>query len=215
MNRFFLCFFLLVLFSCKNENNAKEEISGIEELKVNNKDIQNDLDYSIWRKVWIELNETRLNYKNNTVYTLARATTSKPSYVNIKVKNKGKIKTKFYYKASIIIKSNTTDFFGFRLSESYNNRIDAIFDLKGGQIKGVQKVGQAFVKEHASIEAMNRDGWYKCTVYGEIEERNINIYFGPTASNKGIVNWEGKSETLNSVYIDPNSLDVEIVKNIE
>lgn len=204
MKRLFLFLIFIIAFSCKNEEKkAQREIINGFENKL--------FDLSIWKKVWIELDETLLNNKNNTVYTLSRVNVSKPSYVQIQVKNKKNNQAKYGYQASVIVKKKGTDFFGFRMAESYSNRIDAIFDLSKGVVKGVQKVGDLYTNENAIIEDLN-DGWYRCSLYGQINALNFYLYFAPTSGDKNVVNWEGKTETLNDIYIYPKSLNVQTVK---
>lgn len=207
-----LILFLTVLFfSCNFQKEKKNEVDKERQKLLEKNKLENQFSYSIWRKVKIELDETFIKDKGNTIYNLSRATVSEPSYVNVNVEYKNTRDSIFYYKASVIVKKNNTDFFGFRISKSYNDRVDAIFDLKNGNVKGLKKAGNIFNKENAFIEPYGNDGFYKCSILGEINEINIDLFFAPTSKNKNINNWEGKTQTLNNVYIYPNSLNVEIV----
>ena len=96
-----------------------------------------------------------------------------------------------------------------RLQGSYPNRVDAVFDLEKGILKGVKKGGN-FEKENASLKNLG-NGWFKCILSGKIKASEINIIFGATNEKNKISSWEAKTDEKCSISIVPNSL---IIKEI-
>ncbi|MFT4802314.1 MAG: hypothetical protein ACI93N_002092 [Flavobacteriaceae bacterium] len=205
MKQIFLAIVLIIAFSCKNDKKEVVKPKVKEEVK---KEVITKLEVPVflsWGKQRVELKESELNYGDEKGYVLSRASTSKSCFAhtqNIAVEYGSD------YRASIIVKKeNNSNFFGLRLSGTYPDRVDAVFDLKSGAVKGV-KNGRDFENGDATIESLG-DGWYKCSVKVTVAADSIRIIFGPTNDKTNINGWEGKIENPRSVFIIPNSLSLE------
>ena len=79
---------------------------------------------------------TNKNYKNYNVFKLLRQDTLNPSYTIIKY-----ITSDFKedYTASFLVKKATKEgMFAIRIQREYPSRVDAVFDLTKGKVKGVK-----------------------------------------------------------------------------
>lgn len=199
-----LTLILLTTFSCKNEVKRLNEGEKVKEKTeiITNVEIPK---YNLWGKVRIELEETPLMYGENKAYTLSRTTISESSFAHTQ---KIMVEWDTDYQASVIVKKGEkTNFFAMRISAAYPDRVDAIFDLEKGIVKGVKR-GRDFKKESATIENLG-GGWYKCNIKVMVSEVDIKIGFGPTAEEKKIAGWEGETNGLEDIYIIPSSLVLE------
>lgn len=198
---------LFVTLSCKND---KKEVKKLNEVEQEKEKVEMIINVEIpkhtsWGKVRISIEEAPLMYGENKAYTLSRTTTSESSFVHTQ-----KITAEWDtdYRASVIVKKKErTNFFAMRISAAYPDRVDAIFDLGKGEVKGV-KSGRDFKNESATIQSLG-DGWYKCMIKVMVSDDNIKIGFGPTSEENKIAGWEGKTNDLEDIYIIPSSLVLE------
>ncbi|MCB0437201.1 MAG: hypothetical protein KDD20_00535 [Mangrovimonas sp.] len=198
---------LMVTFSCKNEKKAEEKVDQPEAPKEKQYELVKKFDARdmlIWTKTRIGCEQTTEVQFSELPYKLSRETQTESSFQST---NLIPVTYANNYKVSVIAKKGSSSFFGLRISGAYPDRVDAVFDLEKGEVKGVKK-GQDFENEDASIEALG-DGWYKCSVSANVSADNIRILFGPTAAEKEILGWEGKVEQESSVYFIPSSLTFE------
>jgi hypothetical protein len=77
--------------------------------------------------------------------------------------------------------------------------------LEEGTVKGVAAGGE-FKKENATIKALGND-WYTCTLFGEVNTKNLHVIFGPTDKDKEVPKWEGGTKNNNDVYLVNNSIE--------
>ncbi|GAA3656689.1 hypothetical protein [Flavivirga jejuensis] len=71
---------------------------------------------------------------------------------------------------------------GLRIQGVYPNRVDVVFDLENGKVKGY-KGTQDFQNVHTTIESLD-DGWYKCSLNLDVAADKIRIILDPTTSEK-------------------------------
>ncbi len=161
-------------------------------------------DYRTWVEVRLNLENNLQELNNKEVYHIKRNSITEPSYMVTKTINVNSGDN--YFTEVIVKKGENSDFFGLRIQGAYPNRVDAVFDLKNGEVEGVEKGGD-FKNGEAYIENLG-EGWYKCKLVGKINSKDIRIIFGPTSNEKIILGWEGKIESLNDIYILPSSLKV-------
>lgn len=205
MKKIIFAVLLITAFACKND---KKEVTKPEVKVQVKKEVVTKLEipsFLTWGKQRVELKESQLNYGNEKGYMLLRTSTSKSCFAhtqNIPVEYGSD------YRTSIIVKkSDDSDFFGLRLSGTYPDRVDAIFDLKNGIVKGVKSV-RDFENGDASIELLG-DDWYKCSVKATVAADGIRVIFGPTSDKANIKGWEGKIGVSSSVNIISTSLNLE------
>ncbi|MEM9679507.1 MAG: hypothetical protein AAF901_04220, partial [Bacteroidota bacterium] len=115
------------------------------------------------------------------------------------------------YEASIIVKKTKKGFFGLRIQGGYPNRVDAVFDLENGTLKGVKKAGD-FENEKASIKNLG-NGWYRCSLSGKINASDVRVVLGATSEKTNVLSWESATDNLCNVIIIPESLNVKQVVN--
>jgi hypothetical protein len=159
-----------------------------------------------WNRVKSTLKKLSIKYNlNEDVYSITRNTKTENSYISI-ANNKASLDEN--YSVSIIAKKgNINNYLGLRVSAVYPNRVDAVFDLAKGIVKGVSKGGD-FENQSASIESLG-EGWYKCTLSAKVTQKEINIILGPTNKNRKVSTWEGVTEVNNDIWVIPNSLKFE------
>ncbi|MCB0464020.1 MAG: hypothetical protein KDC81_15070 [Flavobacteriaceae bacterium] len=104
-------------------------------------------------------------------------------------------------------KTETDNLLGMRIQGKYPSRVDAVFDISKGEVKGVKKAG-LFSNEQATIRRID-DFWFECTLRGKVDTDKIKIILGPTKPDKSILGWEGETNEECSIVIIPNSLKVE------
>jgi hypothetical protein len=88
--------------------------------------------------------------------------------------------------------------FGLRVAGVYPNRVDAVFNLRNGSLKGGRSKGY-FENEKASIKLVDKD-WYQCKIIVKSNIDQVRVVLGPTDINKSVKGWESKSKILSSVY---------------
>jgi len=207
MKKVFFALIIITALACKNDK--KETDKAIEPIEITKKEVLTSIKfpaYPGWGKVGIEITEIPEMFSNQKVYELARVSkTSKSSFAhtqNIPV-NYASI-----YRASIIVKKGkASNLFGLRISGAYPDRVDAVFNLENGTVKGVVK-GRDFENESANIEPLGND-WYKCSVTAEVAADEVKIIFGPTTRAMSVNGWEGKTNIDCNSYILPLSLALE------
>ena len=162
-------------------------------------------EFHSWKSRNTSLTQTDSVYESTNVYKVSRKNTSESSYIATKSLeiNKGS-----NYKVSILAKkAENSNFFGFRLAGIYPNKIDATFDLKKGQVRGMFKEGN--VENEKAIITPLKDGWFKCTLIGKVNSDKIQVLFGPTNEHLETSNWESKISTKANIFIVPSTLKIE------
>ncbi len=106
---------------------------------------------------------------------------------------------------------NRNSFLGLRIQGSYPDRVDAIFNLENGNVRGVKKAG-GFSNELAFIEALG-NGYYKCTLSGNINASEVKILIGSTSIENKVLSWEAKSNNVNGLILIPSTLKLELNRN--
>lgn len=159
--------------------------------------------FSSWIKNQTLIKTSNLSFKGKKAIQLSRKTKLNSAYnvVNNIVVNYGK-----EYEASFIVKKDKNSFFGLRIQGGYPNRVDAVFDIEKGVLKGVKKAGN-FENEKASIKYLG-NGWYKCILSGKINASDIRIIFGSTNNETNILSWESKTKNITNITIIPQSLTI-------
>jgi len=192
---------LLVVFSCKNKNTAySKPIEGVE--------LQSIIlpNYPIWLLNRLSLIKTKenLNQTNKQVFSLSRTSTTETAYASA---NNIPVEIGNYYRASVLVKQDGLGAsFGLRIIGEYPNRVDAVFDLEKGLIKGVSDVG-TFIKGGAKIEDIG-EGWYKCSLTAKTSAEIIKIILGPSSDSNSVITWESANEKIISICIIPSSLSL-------
>jgi hypothetical protein len=150
------------------------------------------------------LTKTLVKQGNKDVYNLSRENKS-ASYTAI---TDNKVNYGRNYETSIIVKKGDLgSFFGLRVSGVYPNRVEAVFDLEKGHVKGTNTGGD-FENVNAKIRPLG-EGWFYCTVSGKIRTNNVKIVLGPTTNDIKVDAWEGVTDKSCDVYIIPSSLIIE------
>lgn len=197
---------LIFVFSCKNKNTAySKPIKGVEEQSII---LPN---HPLWVLNRLSLTKVKegLNQTNKQLFILSRTSTTKTAYASV---NNIPVEMGNYYRTSVLVKKDGLGVsFGLRMIGEYPNRVDAVFDLEKGLIKGVSDVG-TFIKGAAKIEDMG-EGWYKCSLIAEVYSNKMKIILGPTSGFGKTITWEGTTKEKSSVYITPSSLVLEELSN--
>ena len=210
MKQIILLIAVTMVFSCKNEK-KKEQGSVIDD-KAQSSAVASEVIESLvlpGKNLWlfngITFNKSELTQDANQSYNVARANTDQSAYtmvtdtpINYGSKYRFSLTAKKGAKGSLI---------GLRAVGQYQNRIDAVFDLSNGLVKGSRNSGD-FIQGNASITPLG-DGWYKCTIISELDTDVIKLLFGPTSKSERIVAWESKTTELLDIEIIPESLTLE------
>lgn len=158
-----------------------------------------------WIKNEINLKTTKLKYNNSLVFNLKRKNTLKPSYMyisGIKV-NYGR-----RYRLSVMVKKGVTgELFGLRIQGDYPNRVDAIFDLQKGVVRGSNGLLN-FENVATNIEE-KENGWYKCSISVTILAKDVRVIFGVTNNSRNIETWEASINQNQDLFLIPESLILE------
>ncbi|MDC1379127.1 hypothetical protein N8273_00655 [Algibacter sp.] len=160
---------------------------------------------SAWKETEISLTKTSLNHDGNSVYKIERTSKKKGAYIFIYGISASYGKT--HQLSFMVKKADAGGFFGLRIQAIYPNRVDAIFDLNKGEVKGVEKVGN-FNDELAIIEP-KPNGWYKIILRTKINYDSVKLVFGPTDNEKGALGWESATTDKTNAYIDIDSIKFE------
>ncbi len=201
----------LTVLACKDEKKSKEnKVKEVEKPKTELVFIDVPLpEFSLWESIRTDLTKsTTVLFEGIDTHRLERATIKESAYIrakNIKVDSSG------IYRVSITVKKGeSSGLFGLRISGAYPNRVDAVFDLEAGKVKGVKAV-KGFENESATINSLD-DGWYLCTVTANVAAERVSILFGSTTESRKIVSWEGVTKSKGAIYIVPTSLKLEKIE---
>jgi len=211
MNRIItLLITLAFIFNCKGEQ-KKDKAQVSKTVKVAQSIILPN--HSLWslNRLTLVESEKKLNDSENQEFLLYRTSTFQTAYASV---NNIPVESGNYYRASILVKKDDLGvggFFGLRIIGDYPNRVDAVFDLEKGLLKGVADVGD-FFKGNAKIEDAGK-GWYKCSLIAEVYSNKLKIILGPTSGFGKTITWEGTTKDKSSVYIIPSSLVLEELSN--
>lgn len=89
---------------------------------------------------------------------------------------------------------------GVRILGTYPDRVDAVFNLANGTVRGAQ-AGGGWSGASATIQAM-ADGWYRLTLTGVSGNTALSgLILGPTDSDRTVSSWEAGSGVLSDVYV--------------
>jgi hypothetical protein len=205
MNRIItLLITLAFIFNCKSEK-KKEKDQVSRAVKVSQSIILPN--YILWGLNRLTLVKSELEDSEKPEFLLSRTSTLETAYASV---NNIPVESGNYYRASIMVKKDDLGvggFFGLRIIGDYPNRVDAVFDLENGLLKGVADVGE-FFKGDAKIEDVG-EGWYKCSLIAEVYSKKMKIILGPTSGFGKTITWEGTTKEKPSVYIIPSSLVLE------
>ncbi len=160
-------------------------------------------EFSKWNYKNILVSQTNQKFANQKVYNFKRKDISKNSFVvinNIKVEYGEKYQVSFLAK-----KGENGKYLALRIQGKYPHRVDAVFDLETGKVVGKKSSG-SFASETAFITKI-QNGWYMCTLSGEVYASEIKILFGSTIQNK-IGNWESASNKKIDVNVVPSSVKI-------
>lgn len=195
---------LILTFSCRynKKKTVQQENKGNDSALIINYTPE---DLTVWSKVRVGLEPaTEVNFPND-IFRLSRKSSTEPAYLS---SNKIPVIYASRYKVSVIVKKGEeSDLFGLRLSGTFPDRVDAVYDLSKGTVKGY-RAARDFELPDASIEALS-DGWYKCSVSAEVAADDVTIIFGSTSSDKNVSTWEGATKTMGDVYFVPSSIMLE------
>jgi hypothetical protein len=202
MNRIItLLITLAFIFNCKSEQ-KKDKAQVSRTVKVAQSIILPN--HSLWSLNRLTLIESKkkLNDSEKQEFLLYRTSTFQTAYASV---NNIPVESGNYYRASILVKKDGLGVsFGLRIIGEYPNRVDAVFDLEKGLIKGVSDVG-TFIKGAAKIEDMG-EGWYKCSLTAKTNTEIIKIILGPSSDSNSVITWESANEEISSICIIPSSL---------
>jgi len=199
----------------------KLKIDNIEKADdtLNNKSdvVKNNLGKSIniptvtidkWKKIKATIKNTNKKYNTKPIYKISRNTISENSYIiidNIKTTPGSTIQISIIAK-----KSGIENYLGLRIQGHYPNRVDAVFDLEKGKVKGKSNGGD-FTHENAKIESLGKS-WYRCTLSGKVNSDKFKVLLGPTSDKRRVLSWEGKTEEKHNIYIIPSTLKIKHIK---
>lgn len=211
MKKAILLLVLIVTFSCKDEKKKESDAEVPEVVTEQVKLIKSftSVDLAAWSKVRVNLEPTTDEDFTDEVYKLSRISITESAYLS---SNKVPVIYASKYKATIIVKKGTeSDLFGLRMSGSYPDRVDALFNLSTGTILDYKST-RDFETPVATIEELPA-GWYLCTVSAKVAADDVRIILGATSTEKKATSWEGTTETLGDVYFVPSSIKLEEVIN--
>lgn len=187
----------------KNQEFIRKEIEKLKSLYTRPITIINDSitikpsNYSKWKLSNLALLPSTKTFKGDTIFNLKRIDTSNISYGITKYVNIDFIED---YSASFIVKaSKMSHLFAIRIQGEYPSRVDAVFDVLKGTVKGIENTDD-FNNGYASIKKLS-DGWYQCSLRVKPKTNSFKIIIGIANPNSAILNWESKSEINNSVFI--------------
>jgi hypothetical protein len=104
-------------------------------------------------------------------------------------------------------KGVTGELFSLRIQGDYPKRVDAVFDLQMGVVKGSNGF-VSFENIIATIEE-KKNGWYKCSIFATILARYIRVIFGVTNTSRNIQTWEASINQNHDLFLIPDSLILE------
>jgi hypothetical protein len=175
----------------------KDEVESFDEIKISKP--------NSWQKKNITINQDK---QNNNVFKLERASTKQASYVIV---DSLETYINTSYKVTMRIKQGETgNAFGLRVQGVFPNRIDAIFNLEKGTLKGITNVG-TFSNDGATIKKGKED-WYEVTVKVKPNTNTIKLVFGPTDLELPLIKWVSPTSKISNTFIDFSSIKIEELK---
>ena len=187
----------------KNQEVLRKEIAKLKLLfpilsASNNETINiKPSNYSKWKLSNIDLLPSTKTYKGDTIFNLKRIDTSRISYGITKYEN---IDLAQDYATSFIVKaSKNSHLFAIRIQGEYPSRVDAVFDVLKGTVKGVENT-EGFNDGSATIKKLS-DGWYQCSLKVKPKTNSFKVIIGIANPNSTTLYWESKSEINNAVFI--------------
>jgi hypothetical protein len=187
----------------KNQEVLRKEIAKLKLLfpilsASNNETINiKPSNYSKWKLSNLDLLPSAKTYKGDTIFNLKRIDTSRISYGITKYEN---IDLAQDYATSFIVKaSKNSHLFAIRIQGEYPSRVDAVFDVLKGTVKGVENT-EGFNDGSATIKKLS-DGWYQCSLKVKPKTNSFKVIIGIANPNSTTLYWESKSEINNAVFI--------------
>lgn len=175
----------------------KEFIRSSDQYEIN--------DITSWINNNIEFKPSKFKSNDNEMFTLERANISENAFLRSKKINVNKGDR---YRFEVTAKKGTyTKSFGVRISGVYPNRVDAVFDLANGTLKGTY-VGGEFDDVQAKISE-GANGQFKCEISGRVNSNFLQILLGPTNEKNPVNIWESKSFEPADVLLMKNSFVLE------
>jgi hypothetical protein len=107
----------------------------------------------------------------------------------------------------MVKKGVTGELFGLRIQGDYPNRVDAIFDLQKGVVRGSNGLLN-FENVATNIEE-KENGWYKCSISVTILAKDVRVIFGVTNNSRNIETWEASINQNQDLFLIPESLILE------
>lgn len=204
---------LATIIGCKNKTN-ENKLLETKEKDTNKVEVLNKVilsKYPLWAlsRLTLEEVDNDLEYDDKKAFILSRTSTTETAYVSV---NNIAVTYGNNYRVSVIVKQATVgNLFGLRIIGEYPNRVDAVFDLKKGLLKEVVNVGD-FTNGHGNIEDLG-EGWFKCSLIGEVNADIIKIILGPTIGLGKTITWEAPTIDKCNNYIIPTSLTLEEISH--
>ena len=195
-----------------NQGIIREELTSINQGKETNITALKRIEipnFSKWANNEISFKQAATNLNVDRVYTIARNSNIKPSYSvipNIRV-NYGRT-----YSVSLIAKKGILgNHMGLRIQGIYPNRVDAVFDLEKGNVKGFENAG-GFENASVLITPLGK-GWFKCSISAQTFAEDVRVVFGPTSDYRSIGVWEASTKEKLDLLVVPSSMIVEELLN--
>lgn len=137
------------------------------------------------------------------VYKVSRTSVTKNSYFSFKPNIA--VKENERHIASVVVKaSEGQGLFGMRIQGTYPNRIDAVFNLDKGIIKGSVASG-TFSQPKARIKDLG-NGYYECIIDAIVSDPSVRVIMGSTSAMNNVNVWEAPVPQQTDVMILPESL---------
>lgn len=209
MNKLILLLILVVMVSCKDEKKANPEKEIKETPKKELVVVKSFTTHELgtWTKTRVDLEPADKSETVFDAYHLSRNTTKESAFLSSSIipVNYGS-----EYKVTVNAKKGKVgSFLGLRMSGTYPDRVDAIFDLDKGVVLDY-KTSRDFENPLVSIENLG-NGWYQCSLTAEVAADNIRVLMGATEANKNVLGWEGKTEKAVDILFVPSRVVVEEV----
>ncbi|MFP4844582.1 hypothetical protein [Winogradskyella sp. PE311] len=208
MKKTALLLLVLTMLACKNEK-KEESTESISEPVIIYDTIKTFTDQEIkaWTKTRVELERISDESAVNS-FSLKRLSSTESCYL---ATGPFAVNYAYVYKVSVNVKKGAnSNFFGLRLVGSYPDRVDAFFNLDKGELIET-KTTRDFENAKADIKDLG-NGWYTCSVEAEVAADNVRVILGPSSGSKNAIGWEGKTDKMDDVIIDPSSLTIFIQK---
>jgi hypothetical protein len=210
MKRIIVFLILVVVFSCKDKKKKETEVVAEEVVEKQYEIVKNftHLDLINWSKVRVNAEPVLNKELQDVTYNLSRITSTESAYLSSDLIP---VTYASEYKVSVMAKKgDKNSFFGLRITGTYPDRVDAIFDLDKG-IVVEYSAAQDFESPMATIEKLS-NGWYNCTLSAKVAADEVRIIMGETSKEKKASSWEGKTETTGGIYFSPSSIVLKELK---